>query len=76
MFFMWLQNGFCELLKPGESQPEHGLLQKHAECKTQNGRDTQIVGKALGILGNSSQINSSQQTAPIPVGCYSCLTYT
>lgn len=52
-------DGFCELLKAGESLPEHGLLQKHAECKTKNGRDTQIGG--LQSIRNSGKLFTNKQ---------------
>lgn len=49
----------CELLKPGESLPEHRLLQKHAEWKTKNRGDTQIVG--LQSIRNSGKLLPNKQ---------------
>lgn len=52
-------DGFYELLKPGESLPEHGLLQKYVECKTKNGGDTQIVG--LQSIRNPGKLLTNKQ---------------
>lgn len=52
-------DGVYELLKPGESLSEHGLLQKHAECKTKNDRDTRIVG--LQSIRNSGKLLTDKQ---------------